>query len=189
MGIDSQHGTCPPDRSLKHNSKAGRIRRPLLACCGTRGSTALLVADAHFLYQPCILGELVARHAAEFFRRTAAHGKAQFFELAANIRITERLHHFGMETGYDLLGRTRGSENGKPGIEEEARESRFVDGRDIGELRQPLLCADTDQPKLTAAHQGRDRAQSLKADRNLAGGNIGRRLRCSLVGHMASAAF
>src|SRR5579871_1048189 len=107
----------------------------MLAHCTACGSAALLVAEPDVLYQARIFGELVARHAVEFFRRATAHGKAQLLELAAKVGIAERLDHLGVETRDDLLRRSGGSKNGKPGIEEKPGQSGLVDGRDIGELR------------------------------------------------------
>src|SRR4029079_2594000 len=49
-------------------------------------------------------------------------------------------------------------------------------GRHIGELQQSFLGGHPYQSELAAAHQCRDRTQTLEADRNLAGGDVG----CSL---------
>src|SRR6185312_2875250 len=147
-------------------------------------NTALLVADSHLFYQAPIFGELIARHRAQFLRRTAPYGKAQLLELAADIRIAECLHDLGIEPGNDGLWRSGWRKHRKPGIEQETGQSRFINGGHLGKRRQSLRRTDADQPKLVAPHQSSDRPQALEADRNLTGSDVGRRLRRTLVRHV-----
>jgi hypothetical protein len=74
----------------------------------------LFVGDAHFLDHARILGELIARQDSQFLRRTAAHRETQLLQPVANIGVADRLQHFGIEPGDDLLRRTGGSQNRKP---------------------------------------------------------------------------
>src|SRR5258705_7398793 len=108
-----------------------------IAGCRDRAAGKLLASDSHFLDHARIFGELIACHDTKLFRRTATHRKAQLLQLVANFGVAKRFQNLGVQPANDLLWRAGGREDREPGIEEEARQSRFRNGGHVGEMRQP----------------------------------------------------
>src|SRR5215211_9446536 len=76
-----------------------------------RSAWRLFLGDSGFPDHALILGELIARHAAQRLRRTAAHRKTQLFKFAAHFGIADGLQHLGIQTSNDVLRGAGRSQN------------------------------------------------------------------------------
>jgi len=149
------------------------------------GLAVSFIHDTHFFNHARIFGELVACHDTQLLGRAAAHRETQILKLAANLGIADRAFRasafslammcFGVPAGARIANQELKKNPGRP------------DSETVGtsKLRQPALRGHADQFELTAAHQRRDRAEALKADGNLAGGDVGCSLRSALVGTLS----
>src|SRR5213080_621484 len=106
------------ETSVTRRARASRpapAQVPSIVAVPTRASARrLFLGDSGFPDHALVLGELIARHGAQFLRRTAAHREPQLFKFTAHFGIADGLQRLGIQTGNDVLRSARGSQNCKP---------------------------------------------------------------------------
>src|SRR5450432_933047 len=85
------------------------------------------VGDTHLLHHARVFGELLARHDTKLLGRAATYRETQFFKLAPNFGIADRLQDFGVQPGDDVLRRAGGRQDREPRIKEEPGQTGFRD--------------------------------------------------------------